>query len=106
MENGKRTRQDPEYELIDTGIFNENRYFDVFVEYAKAEFEDILHSSITAWNRGPEPARLHLLPTIWFRNRWDWGDEYERPASFARSIRSAGTKLFESPSFTTANAGC
>ncbi len=56
MENGKRTRQDPEYELIDTGIFAENRYFDVFVEYAKADFEDIL-IRITAWNRGPDPAR-------------------------------------------------
>src|SRR5271170_6965908 len=59
-ENGKRTRLDCEYELIDTGVFQENRYFDVFVEYAKATAEDIL-VRITAWNRGPEPARLHLL---------------------------------------------
>ena len=77
-ENRKRTRLEPEYELIDTGVFNEGRYFDVFVEYAKASSEDIL-VSITAWNRGPDPARLHLLPTLWFRNRWDWGDPYEKP---------------------------
>ena len=78
-ENAKRTRLEPEYELIDTGVFAENRYFDVFVEYAKATSEDIL-IRITAWNRGPEPARLHLLPTLWCRNRWDWGDPYEKPA--------------------------
>jgi hypothetical protein len=77
-ENAKRTRNDPEYELIDTGIFRENRYFDVFVEYAKATSEDIL-IRVTAWNRGPEPARLHILPTLWFRNRWDWGDHYDMP---------------------------
>ena len=78
IENAKRTRKNPEYELIDTGIFSENRYFDVFVEYAKAACDDIL-IRITAWNRGPDPARLHLLPTIWFRNRWDWGDPYDMP---------------------------
>jgi hypothetical protein len=77
-ENAKRTRQDPEYELIDTGVFNENRYFDVFVEYAKATPEDVL-IRITAWNRGPEPARLHILPTLWFRNRWVWGENYDPP---------------------------
>ncbi|HEX5426077.1 MAG TPA: hypothetical protein VFW94_21185, partial [Candidatus Acidoferrales bacterium] len=92
-ENAKRTRQDPEYELIDTGIFAENRYFDVFVEYAKASCEDIL-ISITSWNRGPEPARLHLLPTIWFRNRWDWGDLYDMP--YVRRVNSTtGMALFE-----------
>ena len=78
IENKKRTRLEPEYELIDTGVFNESRYFDVFVEYAKATFEDIV-IRITAWNRGPESARLHLLPTLWFRNRWDWGDPYDPP---------------------------
>ncbi len=77
-ENARRTRLDPEYELIDAGAFNENRYFDVFIEYAKAAPEDIL-IRITACNRGPEPARLHLLPTVWFRNRWDWGDPYDMP---------------------------
>jgi hypothetical protein len=77
-ENAKRTRQQPEYELIDTGVFAENRYFDVFVEYAKVAFEDIV-VRITAWNRGPQAARLHLLPSLWFRNRWDWGDAYNTP---------------------------
>ena len=77
-ENGRRTRQDPEFELIDTGVFAENRYFDVFVEYAKASPEENL-VRISAWNRGAAPARLHLLPTIWFRNRWSWGDKYDMP---------------------------
>jgi hypothetical protein len=77
-ENAKRTRHQPEYELIDTGVFAENRYFDVFVEYAKVTFEDIA-VRITAWNRGPQSARLHLLPSLWFRNRWDWGDAYNTP---------------------------
>jgi hypothetical protein len=71
-ENGRRTRKDPEYELLDTGVFAENRYFDVFVEYAKAGPEDIL-ARITAWNRGPDAAALRLLPTFWFRNTWSWG---------------------------------
>jgi hypothetical protein len=90
-ENAKRGRQDPEYELIDTGVFAESRYFDVFVEYAKATHEDIL-IRITAWNRGPEAARLHLLPTIWFRNRWDWGDPYEMPQA-RRGEAPAGTAV-------------
>ena len=77
-ENAKRTRLEPEYELIDTGVFHENRYFDIFVEYAKATEEDIL-IRITAWNRGPEPARLQILPTLWFRNRWSWGENYDPP---------------------------
>jgi hypothetical protein len=77
-ENCRRTRLQPEYELVDTGIFAENRYFDVFVEYAKASPEEIL-VRISAWNRGPAPARLRLLPTIWFRNRWSWGDHYDTP---------------------------
>jgi hypothetical protein len=72
-ENRRRTRRDPEFELIDTGIFDDSRYFDVFVEYAKANSEEIL-IRLTAWNRGPESARLHLLPTIWFRNTWSWGN--------------------------------
>jgi len=67
--NKNRTREEPEYELIDTGIFNDDRYFDIFVEYAKASPEDIL-IQITIWNRGAEEATLHLLPTLWFRNTW------------------------------------
>ena len=67
--NRNRSRDELEYELLDTGIFNEDRYFDVFVEYAKAGPEDIL-MKITAINRGPQTAALHLLPTLWFRNDW------------------------------------
>jgi mannosylglycerate hydrolase MGH1-like protein/glycosyl hydrolase family 63 len=71
-ENRARGPQEPEFELLDTGIFDENRYFDVFVEYAKGGPNDTL-IRITAFNRGPEPATLHLLPTLWFRNVWSWG---------------------------------
>src|SRR5437867_2208321 len=71
-ENRRRGRQDPEFELIDTGVFDDDRYFDVFVEYAKATFEDIC-IRIRVVNRGPEAAILELLPTIWFRNTWSWG---------------------------------
>jgi hypothetical protein len=70
--NGRRSREEFEYELLDTGVFKEDRYFDVFVEYAKAGPDDIL-VKITAANRGPEAAMLHLLPTLWFRNDWaEW----------------------------------
>jgi hypothetical protein len=68
-ENGKRSQKELEYELLDTGVFDENRYFDVFVEYAKADPEDIL-IRINVHNRGSETAELHLLPTLWFRNDW------------------------------------
>jgi hypothetical protein len=67
--NGRRTRNDMEYELLDTGVFKDDRYFDVFVEYAKAAPDDVL-VKITAVNRGPDAADLHLLPTLWFRNNW------------------------------------
>jgi len=96
-ENAKRTRKDPEYELIDTGVFHENRYFDVFVEYAKATSEDVL-IRITAWNRGPEPARLRLLPTIWFRNRWSWGDFDDLPDA-TRIDGPGGTALIHLTEF-------
>jgi hypothetical protein len=76
-ENRRRTREQPEFELIDTGIFDQDRYFDVFIEYAKADMEDIL-IRITVHNRGKDAAPLHVLPTIWFRNTWSWGtDEYK-----------------------------
>jgi hypothetical protein len=74
----ERTRAEFEYELIDTGVFDEGRYFDVFVEYAKAAPEDVL-VRITVHNRGPEPAALHVLPTLWFRNEWSWRAGTERP---------------------------
>ncbi|HYW66303.1 MAG TPA: glucosidase [Candidatus Dormibacteraeota bacterium] len=77
-ENQRRGRSAPEFELLDTGIFEGNRYFDVFVEYAKPDVEDIL-IKITAINRGPEVAVLHLLPTLWFRNTWSWGMDLRRP---------------------------
>lgn len=78
-ENRRRSKRDPEYELLDTGVFDENRYWDVMIEYAKAGVEDIL-IRITATNRGPDPAALHVLPTLWFRNTWSWGYDGARPA--------------------------
>ena len=77
-ENSRRGRHDPEFELIDSGVFDEDRYFDVVVEYAKASAEDLL-IRISATNHGPEPARLHLLPTIWFRNNWAWRNDTPKP---------------------------
>jgi hypothetical protein len=77
--NRRRNRLEPEYELLDTGVFDSNRYFDVFVEYAKASPEDIL-VRLTAINRGPEAASLHLLPTLWFRNTWSWTPDAPRPS--------------------------
>jgi hypothetical protein len=76
--NGRRSREEMEYELLDTGIFNDDRYFDVFVEYAKGDPEDIL-VRISVHNRGPEAAQIHLLPTLWFRNTWSWGDDEPKP---------------------------
>ena len=76
--NQQRGRNDLEYELLDTGVFNDDRYFDVFVEYAKESPEDLL-IQITVFNRGPETATLNLLPTLWFRNRWSWSEGVERP---------------------------
>lgn len=71
-ENQKRGAEDPEFELIDTGIFNEKRYFDITIEYAKASPDDLC-IRIEAVNRGPDPAPLHILPQLWFRNQWSWG---------------------------------
>jgi len=77
-ENKRRGKLDPEFELMDTGVFEDDRYFDVLVEYAKADTEDIL-IKISISNRGPEAANLRLLPTIWFRNTWSWGRSTDRP---------------------------
>ena len=71
-ENRRRGKDQPEFELADTGVFDEGRYFDVFAEYAKASSDDIL-IKVTIANRGPETATVHLLPTLWFRNTWSWG---------------------------------
>ena len=93
-ENRQRDRSQPEFELVDTGIFNENRYFDVAIEYAKADPEDIL-IRVTATNRGPEPATLHLLPQLWLRNTWSWGTEGESNAPcITRMSRRHTTDLF------------
>ena len=77
-ENRRRGKDQPEFELLDTGVFRDDRYFDVFVEYAKGDVEEIL-IKITATNRGPETAPLRLLPTIWFRNTWSWASDEARP---------------------------
>jgi hypothetical protein len=88
--NRQRGRHDFEYELLDTGAFDDHRYFDVFVEYAKASAEDIL-VEITVHNRGPEAAVLHVLPTIWFRNTWSWGGDALRPELVQPGHQSAVT---------------
>lgn len=77
--DAKRARGEFEYELMDTGIFHQNEYFDVFVEYAKEAPESFI-IAITVWNRGPQRATLHVLPTIWFRNEWSWRADAARPS--------------------------
>jgi hypothetical protein len=77
--NQRRSREEFEYELLDTGVFDEDRYFDVFVEYGKASPEDLL-IRVTVHNRGPETARLHVLPTLWFRNTWSWEQNAPKPS--------------------------
>ena len=93
--NGARSKTEPEYELIDTGIFNDNRYFDVFVEYAKDSPEDLL-MQVTVHNRGPEEARLHVLPTLWFRHTWSWAGR-RRGAVAARRHRRSGDERRRRP---------
>jgi hypothetical protein len=97
-ESRRRTRLDPEFELLDTGVFDEDRYWDVTVEYAKAGVNDT-RIRITAVNRGPEPATLRVLPTVWFRNRWTWGRERDRKpgleAEGEQTIRVAEPELGE-----------
>jgi hypothetical protein len=77
--NRSRSRSDPEFELLDTGVFEEDRYFDIFVEYAKATINDVM-VRVTVINRGPETAQLHVLPTLWFRNVWSWAPDAPRPS--------------------------
>jgi hypothetical protein len=81
IEGNHRAKDQPEFELVDTGIFDENRYFDIVVEYAKSNAEDVL-IQITAINLGPEEALLHLLPTLWFRNTWSWGYDDPHPVLY------------------------
>ncbi|HTT19370.1 MAG TPA: hypothetical protein VMG82_10515 [Candidatus Sulfotelmatobacter sp.] len=94
--NRRRTREEFEYELLDTGVFDNDRYFDVFVEYAKADPEDVL-IQIAVHNRGPEAATLHLLPTLWFRNTWSWGESDIKPSVRAQdhTIVASHAKLGE-----------
>ena len=100
--NKRRDRQEFEYELIDTGVFDQDRYFDVFVEYAKESAEDIL-IQVSVHNRGPEAAELHILPTLWFRNAWHGQTDPDRPvlhqaaASYAHEkvIKAVDSKLGE-----------
>src|SRR5262249_52280541 len=91
-ENRRRTRRDPEFEVLDTGVFDGNRYFDVFAEYAKGAPDDLL-IRLTVANRGPEPATLHLLPTLWFRNTWSWGRTGEGYWPRGRIARRDATSL-------------
>ena len=90
--NRRRSRHEMEYELLDTGIFEANRYFDVFVEYAKESPEDIL-VRITAANRGPEAATLHVLPTLWFRNSWSWDQNGHKPLLEQRESAAGATVI-------------
>jgi hypothetical protein len=90
-ENGQRGKNAPEFELIDTGIFDDDRYFDVVVEYAKADADDIV-MRVTVTNRGPEPAPVHVLPTAWFRNTWSWNGDSGKP-SLGPASADAGTTV-------------
>jgi len=90
-ENRRRSKGEAEFELLDTGVFDDDRYFDVFVEYAKADAEDIL-IRISAVNRGGEAAPLHFLPTLWCRNTWSWNGETARP-SVRRAETAAGNVI-------------
>lgn len=108
-ENARRGKQDKEYNLLDTGIFDDNRYFDIFIETAKeADDEEELLFRVTAYNRGPEPAPLHIIPHMWFRNTWSWGHEHPNkkpsikivgPMTAQSKHHSLGTRFFQlSPS--------
>ena len=90
-ENRRRGKDQPEFELLDTGIFSDDRYFDVFVEYAKAGPEDLL-MVVTVHNRGPERAAVHVLPQLWFRNTWSWKPTSKKPELFALDDNVVGAK--------------
>ena len=93
--NAARTAEDREYEILDTGVFDDQRYFDVFVEYAKSSEEQIL-MRIEVVNRGAEAATIHVIPQIWFRNTWSWGEDAEKPA-LQLDERGDGSILVEHP---------
>ena len=98
--NGGRSRTAFEYELIDTGVFADDRYFDVVVEYAKASVDDIL-IRITVTNRGPEPATLHVLPTLWFRNTWSWGGDEHVVRPILKQLGESGAVEVSHPEIGT-----
>ncbi|HZT58446.1 MAG TPA: hypothetical protein VFA21_07405, partial [Pyrinomonadaceae bacterium] len=96
-ENRRRGKLDPEFELMDAGVFDGDRYFDVTVEYAKASPEDLL-ARVTVANRGPEEATVHLLPTLWFRNVWSWDGEAKRPRlRYFEELKAKGSGADASP---------
>ncbi|KAK8200217.1 Six-hairpin glycosidase-like protein [Phyllosticta capitalensis] len=94
-ENARRGRLDREYNMVDTGVFDDDRYWDIFIETAKeADDEEELLFRVTAYNRGPEPAPLHIVPHVWFRNTWTWGHESpdKKPSIHKLSGTAAVTK--------------
>lgn len=93
-ENQRRQGQGPEYELLDTGVFADGRWFDILIEYAKATTEEIA-IRITATNRGPDPAPLQMLPTLWFRNTWSWGPQQLPQPRIRAAIGPSGTLCLE-----------
>ncbi|EGZ70573.1 Six-hairpin glycosidase [Neurospora tetrasperma FGSC 2509] len=93
-ENARRGRTDKEYQILDTGVFEDNRYWDIFIETAKEDDDpDELLFRVTAWNRGPDPAPLHIIPQMWFRNTWAWGRE---PESNKPSLQAVGDNQVKS----------
>ena len=100
-ENAKRTKLEKEYQILDTGIFDEDRYWDIFIEVAKeGDDEEELLFRVTAYNRGPEPAPLHIIPHVWFRNTWAWGRE---PASKKPAIKQIGPMTAQSKHWKLGN---
>lgn len=97
-ENGRRTKEDKEYQIVDTGVFDNNRYWDINIEMAKEDDNpDELLFRVTAWNRGPDPAPLHIVPHVWFRNTWAWGRE---PAENKPSVWSHGEGVLKSKHYS------
>ena len=90
VKQNRKDRLSPEYELLDTGIFKDNRYFDCYIEYAKDEMNDIL-MKVTVYNRGPEAATIHVLPHLWFRNFWKHNPRFNKPEIFSVSTNSLQT---------------
>ena len=105
QENARRDRTQPEFEIIDTGIFDDDRYFDVDIEYAKAGADDIL-LRLTVTNRGPEEAAIHVLPQVWFRNTWSWFTDGAKPSlERPRRTMSWSSTRHSAPMRSTSRAG-